>query len=199
MFQTPHRTTGALCDTAAHEVGHTMGLDHSRTCGDVMSYESCGAKTFQNAVGRCGEWDARPCADGSGVQNSWDKLASLVGRSDVAGTVATTPVRRTPPPPSAASLGITVGPARAHSTYEVTVDARDPDGIASVELIWYDQRARRLTCGESNAARPFSCVRRGSRYTFRIPVRTGTYKFVARFTDGTGAMKRTVAYQATFR
>lgn len=198
VFQTPHRSTRALCDTAAHEVGHTMGLDHSRTCNDLMSYESCGSKAFRDTDAHCGEWGHRPCANGRSRQNTWSTLATLVGRKS---TPAPPPadIRRPTPRPTAPALAVKVGPARADSTYVVKVDAQDPDGIKAVELIWYDRRARKLTCGKQNSARPFTCVRRGSEYTFRIPVRTGTYKFVARYVDGTGAMKRTPAYQATFR
>lgn len=203
VFQTPHHSTRALCDTAAHEIGHTMGLDHSRQCNDVMSYEACGSKTFRNEPARCGEWGDRPCADGRSSQNTWATLATLVGTRATARPTQphkTTTVRRpTSTRPTAPSLSVKVGPSAPNSTYVVKVDARDPDGIKTVELIWYDRRARKLTCGKKNAARPFTCVRRGSEYIFSIPVRTGSYKFVARTIDGTGAMKRTVAYQATFR
>ncbi|MBV1857809.1 MAG: hypothetical protein KUG77_05300 [Nannocystaceae bacterium] len=203
VFQTPHRSVRSLCDTSAHEIGHTMGLDHSRQCNDVMSYETCGSKAFRNEQARCGEWGDRPCADGRTAQNTWGMLARLVGTRKTARPVQqphTTPVRRPASTrPIAPSVRVKVGPALANSTYVVKVDAHDPDGIKRVELIWYDRRARKLTCGQNNPARPFTCVRRGSEYVFRIPVRTGSYKFVARSIDGTGAMNRTVAYQATFR
>lgn len=202
VFQTPHRSTRSLCDTAAHEIGHTMGLDHSRQCNDVMSYESCGSKALRNEPARCGEWGDRPCADGHGSQNTWGTLATLVGTRTTHSPTQPhqeTLVRRPSPTTVKPSLTVKVGPATPNSTYTVKVDARDPDGIQKVELIWYDRRARKLTCGEKNPARPFTCVRRGSQYIFSIPVRTGSYKFVARTIDGTGAMKRTVAYEAKFR
>ncbi len=203
VFQTPHSNTRSLCDTTAHEIGHTMGLDHSRQCNDVMSYEACGSKAFRDEAARCGEWGDRPCADGHGSQNTWGTLAALVGTRQAPrsvqphrSTLVRRPTQSRPPTPS---LSVKVGPATANSSYTVKVDARDPDGIKKVELIWYDRRARKLTCGEKNPARPFTCVRRGSEYIFSIPVRTGSYKFVARTIDGTGAMKRTVAYEAIFR
>lgn len=203
VFQTPHANTRSLCDTAAHEIGHTMGLDHSRQCNDVMSYEACGSKAFRNEHAHCGEWGNRPCADGHNSQNTWATLATLVGTRKSPRSVqppqATTVRRPNSTRPVTPSLSVKVGPATANSTYVVKVDARDPDGIKKVELIWYDARARKLTCGQNNPARPFTCVRRGSEYIFSIPVRTGSYKFVARSIDGKDSMKRTVAYKATFR
>jgi len=202
VFQTPHHSIRALCDTAAHEVGHTMGLDHSRQCDDVMSYESCASKAFRNDVAHCGEWEDRPCADGASAQNTWSTLATNVGLRSAATQTQpprdTTVFRPSTPAPTVASLSVRVGPAVANSTYVVKVDAQDPDGIKDVELVWYDKRARKLTCGEANPARPFTCTRRGSEYTFTLPVTKGTYKFVARYTDGKGNTKRTVAYQAKF-
>ncbi len=201
VFQTPHRSTRALCDTTAHEIGHALGLDHSRRCDDVMSYESCGSKAFRNTAAHCGEWGNRACASGSGAQNTWATLARSVGRRESPRPEPTAPRTAAPRPRLAVapSLKVRVGPAVAHSTYVVKVDATDPDGVAHVDLVWYDRRARRLRCGTDNPNRPFSCVRRGSEYTFFIPVRTGSHKFVARYTDGRGNTKRTAAYQARFR
>lgn len=203
VFQTPHYSIRSLCDTAAHEVGHTMGLDHTRKCDDLMSYEACGSKAFRNEHAHCGEWSNRPCSDGRSSQNSWSTLAALVGtrRSSTPVTPPKSTTVRRPPPaaPTKPSLSVKVSPAKANSTYVVKVDARDPAGVKDVELVWYDRRARKLTCGKSNPARPFTCSRRGNEYVFSIPVGTGNYKFVARYTNGKGQLKRTVAYQARFR
>lgn len=200
VFQTPHPTIRGLCDTAAHELGHVMGLDHSRICNDLMSYEQCGSKAFRDDHGHCGEWGDRPCADGRSAQNSWQSLAARVGHHSSppsAPAPMLAPTRKRPK--IKPTLDVKVGPEKANSTYVVQVTAADPDGVADVELVWYDRRARKLTCGKKNAARPFSCIRRGSEYTFFVPVRTGKHKFFARLKDGRGQVTRTGAYQATFR
>ncbi len=69
----------ATCESALHEIGHTLGLDHTFACGDLMSYEACGAKRFVDADVPCGESEARACDGGGRTQNSWRMLVEGVG------------------------------------------------------------------------------------------------------------------------
>ncbi len=78
------RDAKQLCEVAAHELGHAMGLDHSMQCGDLMSYprEECGfgrVETFTDADAPCGEYEDRACNTGADTQNSFQRLARLVG------------------------------------------------------------------------------------------------------------------------
>src|SRR5690606_36798960 len=48
---------GLICEAAAQEVAHNLGLDHAYLCADPMSYlEGCGRKSFQDVEARCGEY-----------------------------------------------------------------------------------------------------------------------------------------------
>ena len=87
-FQTPSTTADELCQTTAHEIGHALGLDHTRLCSDVMSYEYCGSKHFQDEAARCGEWEARDCDSGESHQSSHEILTRNVGRREAPRSLA---------------------------------------------------------------------------------------------------------------
>lgn len=82
VFQSDDWDPAHLCEVGAHEVGHTLGLDHSRNCGDIMSYESCGPKEFVDEAAPCGEWAPRMCGTGRLRQNAYADLVLRVGRYD---------------------------------------------------------------------------------------------------------------------
>lgn len=70
-----------ICATAAHEAGHTFGLDHEFECKDPMTYlVNCGQKQFINLEAECGEFDApRECRCTGQTQDSYKKLIGELG------------------------------------------------------------------------------------------------------------------------
>jgi len=201
------------CEATAHEIGHALGLDHSILCKDVMSYGSCGPKSFLDEAAACGEWSGRTCSNGHSTQNSHAALASNVGLRQADPTPPPKPrapgIKRQPKPrapghrtrdrslrgwvkgKSKGSPHVRIQSAateqRGDSQYIVRLRARDADGIKRVELLWTDGRSSyQLQCGRRHGQLPVRCSRRGDAYTFALDVGHGDRVFAVRVTDGNG-------------
>jgi hypothetical protein len=196
VFQPEGVTPRSLCETASHEIGHTLGLDHTRDCGDIMSYESCGPKEFVRTAVACGEWEDRACDDGRTRQSSWQRLAAAVGER---------PRRAQPEPPTPvvasapSSLEVRRSAAAvAGQPFSVIVDVRDP-AVREVDLHWYARRGHRLRCGDTEATIPFTCTRQGTTYTFTLTVDSpGARKFVVRAEGANGRLTKSPTYRVSF-
>lgn len=81
---TGERDVQNLCAVTVHEVSHSLGLDHTYKCGDVMSYflDRCGTRRIMDVEAPCGESRTRRCANGERTQNSYRKLGAMVGFRD---------------------------------------------------------------------------------------------------------------------
>lgn len=70
----------STCETAAMEIAHAFGLDHTYECRDLMTYRPrCGRRSFRDATMPCGENEPRACVGPRDTQNSHQRLLEVLG------------------------------------------------------------------------------------------------------------------------
>lgn len=111
-----------ICWTVAQETAHSWGLDHKYDNKDPMTYLESGPsrKTFQNAAGPCGEYNARACQCGGSSMNSFEEIIATFGGS-------------TPTPPIASFNEPKEG-ATVQTGFAIKVNATDDIGVTKGEL-----------------------------------------------------------------
>ena len=194
----------AVCETTSHEIGHTLGLDHTYECSDLMSYlGGCGEKSFRDEAMRCGEWDDRSCSGGQRHQNSHQHLAAALGlrpsrpEPNPPSRVPTTPADTRGPRISVHSAGGST--FEAESIFIVQFDVFDDSGLASLELLWQvDGRTIALRCGDLPDDLPVECGMIGGSYAFALAVGAGERKYAIRVTDEAGNRSTTRWRRASF-
>jgi len=196
----------AICESILHEVGHALGLEHAYLCEDPMSYlGGCGDKTFQDVEAACGEYDPRSCTRGRATQNSYDRLAEVMGlrmESPLPSPERPSPERPSrnrgvDPPPDradAASLAVRVIEARTEWSdgtrfaYVVADSAR----ASRLELGWWSpQGSYTFRCDAMPSDLPVACVQRGPYHVFVLAIGQGQRAFALRARDGNGRVATT--------
>jgi hypothetical protein len=202
----------AVCAGIMHEAGHTMGLDHSYYCPDVMSYlHGCGEKSFTDVDAACGEYEERDCAQGGAAQNSYQLLARNVGLRNGGAEPATPPEDEedsesddSPQPDSSSPAdpvelwGLDDGSVNAGNQF-VALAVRAA-GAARVELGWASaQRTWTFRCDDMPADVPAACYREGDVYVFALMVGTGDRAFAVRVTGDDGDQRVSEIRKVSFR
>ncbi len=73
-----------LCWTVVHEVAHQHGLDHHFYVPDAMTYmPGCGPKLLPARDVPCGEFSQEPCLCGGSSENSYARIRTVYGASDL--------------------------------------------------------------------------------------------------------------------
>ncbi|MEM7157876.1 MAG: zinc-dependent metalloprotease family protein [Myxococcota bacterium] len=208
--QTMGNHADGVCETTAHEIGHTLGLDHTYHCSDLMSYEHCGEKSFVDRNMPCGEWDTRTCSNGRSRQNSHGVLAKNLGlRTSRPEPTSPGPEPRPRPEPPVVPTDtraprITMHSAggsefEAESIFVVQFDVTDESGLQSLELLWRaNGKTEVYRCSELPAHLPIECGMVGNSYAFALLVGEGLRKYAVRVTDEAGNRATTRWRQANF-
>lgn len=170
------------CETTAHEIGHTISLEHEYLCADPMTYLwGCGEKEFQDTTAWCGTGSSVRCACRGGQQNTVQAMFDLIGT--VSGETPPDPSTDTEPP-----VAEIVSPADGdtlveNGTIDVIARATDDQWLARVELVW-DYNGKRYACPTNEQY--VTCTRTGDEMHWVVKISTGERTFRVRAIDLAG-------------
>lgn len=184
-----------LCEITAHEVGHTLSLEHEYKCEDPMTYlYGCGNKTFQDSAQYCGTYSAERCACRGGTQNTVRALLDLLGPST--GEPLPDPSTDVSPPQV-----VLVSPSdgevfRENQPLTVIARATDDQRVARVELVW-DYNGETYLC--PSTSQYVDCSQNGDVNTWTVRAGSGARAFRVRAVDlaGREAITETRTIQLT--
>jgi hypothetical protein len=178
VFEQNLGTDRNVCEVTAHEVGHTLSLEHEYACEDPMTYlYGCGDKSFQDVSAWCGTYSAVRCSCRGGSQNTVQALLELVG--PVNGSPIDPTNDRDPP------VVELVSPADrasfvARQPLSVVARASDDLLLARVELIW-DFNGQTYGC--PLASEHVDCAITGDLYRWKVRAGEGSRTFSVRARD----------------
>lgn len=155
--------TARICEVAAQEIGHALGLDHAFLCEDPMSYlKGCGEKRFQNVDSRCGEHQPRDCKCGPPTQNT---VALLTEKLGLRVPQSIPPRRVDETPPRIARIESRRIENETERTTVIAAEVYDDISVSRVSLLG-EQEGKSVTI--PCLTRPAICQRTGNRYEWRF-------------------------------
>ena len=140
VFSRAYGSVRGECEAVAHEIGHSLGLEHEYLCQDPMTYlYGCGSKTFQDATAQCGTSSGVACQCGSATQNTVQKLLANVGPAT--GTSPTPPTPPTTPVVDAVPTVTVTAPVEGAvyargTSVRIRATAADDRAVREVRLSW---------------------------------------------------------------
>jgi hypothetical protein len=171
-----------LCEVTAHEIGHTISLEHEYKCEDPMTYLGGCQKTFQDSSEWCGTRSRVRCRCRGGRQNTVQALYDLVGSASDEPPLD--PADDHEPPVVVVMEPEDQGTREEHTTIRVVAQATDDVQISRVELHW-DYNDKVYPCPTSE--RYVTCRRQeDGTATWQIEISTGQRTFRVRVLDFTG-------------
>jgi hypothetical protein len=133
VFSRAYGSVRGECEAVAHEIGHSLGLEHEYLCQDPMTYLSgCGSKSFQEVHAQCGTSSAVACQCGAATQNTVQKLLANVGPS----TSAPTPPVVDVPPTVSVSAPMNGASYARGALVSIRATATDDRAVREVQLSW---------------------------------------------------------------